>query len=106
MRKTFVFDPEKKKMVPKEEYVAQNQRHHMVIPPLEEFQSPITGEIIRNREQLRAHNRQHGVTNIADYSNEWYQKKAVERKRIATGQTPEAKAERIAALKKAIYDRR
>ena len=80
-------------------------RGPMIIPPLQPFISPITGEEITCREQLRRHNRAHGVTNSADYSPEWMERKAKERHAQATGDTPQARAERIEALKHALYGR-
>ena len=72
-----------------------------MIPPLEPFKSPITGEIISNREQLRAHNKQHGVTNSADYgpNQRWVQER---RKGIERQQATEGRQHRRELLRKQI----
>ena len=92
------------KLIPKDEYYGNNVRAQTahIQPDIEPFKSPITGEVIRGRGHLRQHMKEHGVTNIGDYSNEYFQKKHIERSRTITGQTKEARAERIALLKQAM----
>jgi hypothetical protein len=50
-----------------------------VMKPLQDFKSPIDGSIISSRAQLKRHNEKHGVTNSADYSKGYIEKKANER---------------------------
>ena len=102
-RKTYVFDPTKGKMVEKgtETAVVVNGSP-LIIPPLKPFVSPITGEEITSREQLRRHNRDHGVTNIQDYSDEWFEKRQEENYRKSIGDTPADRAERIEIIKQAL----
>ena len=102
---TYVFCQVTGKMVKKgtEQRIDPATRAPMIIPPLKPFISPITGEEITCREQLRRHNREHGVTQSADYSPEWMERKAKESHDAATGNTPEARRERIEAIKHAIY---
>ncbi len=101
---TYVFCPVKKKMVRKgtEQRIDQTTGAPMIIPPLKPFISPITGEEITCREQLRRHNRDHGVTHSQDYSPEWMERKAAERERAACGDTPQDRAERIEIIKQAM----
>lgn len=105
--KTMVFCPVKKKMVDKgtEQRIDANGAP-MIIPPLKPFISPITGEEITNREQLRKHNRDHGVTNSADYSPEYMQNR---QQQILRDQEREAHADRVRTIKRAMeqsYGRR
>lgn len=102
---TYVFCKTKKKMVEKgteQNHVYDSPRGHMVIGPMKPFVSPITGEEITSRPQLAAHNKQHGVTNSADYSREWYQSKEKQRQRELNGDTKRQRKERIADLQEAM----
>jgi hypothetical protein len=56
----------------------------MVMKPLEDFKSPIDGQIITSRAKLSEHNRKHGVTNAGDYNNGYVERQA--HKRIDAGQ--------------------
>ncbi len=107
-RTTYVFCPKKRKMVLKgTEHVEHTaSRGPMVIGPLQPFQSPITGEEITSREQLKRHNRAHGVTNAQDYSPQWFESKARERQAVLNGTTPEARRERVAAIQAAMQKHR
>ena len=90
------------KLIPKEDYRGNNVRgpDTHVMPDIEPFKSPVTGEMITTRPQLREHNKVHGVTNSADYGpNFEYIKNR--RKEIERTQQREGKAERIEALKQA-----
>jgi hypothetical protein len=71
---------------------------------LEEFASPIDGSRIGDYKQLSEHNEKHGVTNIADYSPGYFEKRGKEMKAEATGQTPEAKQERKQLIDKTLTD--
>jgi hypothetical protein len=102
---TYVFCKTKKKMVLKgteNNHQDDAPRGHIVIGAMESFVSPITGEEITSRPQLAAHNKQHGVTNSADYSREWYEKKAIQRQRELNGDTKRQRKERIADLQEAM----
>lgn len=65
----------------------------MVMKPLEAFQSPIDRSVIRTREQLKNHNKRHGVTNVRDYKDGYVEKKA--HKRVNDGQNYLNKTRRI-----------
>ena len=64
--------------------VATQVNAPMVMAGLPEFQSPIDKTMISSRKQLAEHNKRYGVTNVADYSNGYVEKKAVARE--AAGQ--------------------
>jgi hypothetical protein len=70
-------------IVPRGTEIASRVNAPMVMKPLGEFKSPIDGQIISNRTQLAAHNKKHGVTNTADYSNGYVEKQA--HKRVNAG---------------------
>jgi hypothetical protein len=70
-------------IVPRGTGIASRVNAPMVMKPLGEFKSPIDGQIISNRTQLAAHNKKHGVTNTADYSNGYVEKQA--HKRVNAG---------------------
>lgn len=65
---------------------------------IESFVSPIDGSVISDRSHLRAHNKRHGVTNVADYGPDWFGRKRKEREAVLNGTTTEAKRSRRAAL--------
>lgn len=73
------------------------------MPDLEAFQSPVTGEEIRGRRAMREHFKQHSVTNISDYKDEWANK-AKDRERMYTPGSGYDKERRIEAIKYA-YDK-
>lgn len=54
---------------------------------IEPFVSPVTGEVIGGRRQLRDHNRQNNVTNVADYKETWSRQKE-QRARELSGYDP------------------
>jgi len=68
------------KLVPRNEYERpESVKAPMIMGPLKEFKSPIDGTVISSRKQLAAHNKEHGVTNSADYSNGYIEKRALAR---------------------------
>ena len=92
------------KLIPREEYLGDNNRNQapMVMEDIKPFVSPIDGQIITTRPMLRRHNKAHGVTHSADYSQEFLDGKRKEREARYRGDTPQDKAERIEAIKRAI----
>ncbi len=54
--------------------------------PLEPFVSPIDGSVISGRKAYRDHLKKHGVVPSAEFSQEWYEKKAKEREKLYTGE--------------------
>jgi len=71
---------------------------------LNAFVSPVDGSVIDDRGKLREHNKRHGVTNVADYGENYFEKRGKEKYADQQGSTREAKAERVEAIKKAMYD--
>ena len=93
MKKTWVWDEKQGKLVPKgTQKRAPNGAY--IIKALDPFVSPITNELITDRSQLRSHNKEYGVTDSRDYSNEFIQKRRIERDDTMTGNNPTARAER------------
>lgn len=78
----FIQHPITHELVPAEEYERPNERHHLVQSDIEPFISPIDKTIISSRAHLREHNRKHNVTNAADYSTEYIEKKKAERRSV------------------------
>lgn len=77
-----------------------------VLAALEPFTSPISGELITDRGQLRRHNKRHGVTDTRDYGESYFGRRSKEMNAERTGQTPAAKQERIETIKHAIEQQR
>ena len=97
----WIQDSETGKLIPAEEYHAQDNDAPLIQGDIEPFVSPVDGSVISSRSQLRRHNAQHGVTDSRDYSPEFLAKRSKERDDALTGNTPQAKKERIEALKHA-----
>jgi hypothetical protein len=70
-----------------------------ILPDITPFKSPVTGEIITTRSQLRQHNKDHGVTDSRDYSGEFFEKKTRERERAINGRTEQDHKDRIDILR-------
>lgn len=105
VRGVWVYDKAKEKMVPKDEYYSQQQgdEYAKIMKPLEPFISPIDGKLISCRSKLREHNKEHGVTNIADYGTEYFDRRKKEMHNETIGNTKEAKRERIETIKEAMH---
>jgi hypothetical protein len=71
------------KLLTQEEYDAKYEKAEVnapsVLPQIAAFTSPIDGQEITCRSQLRKHNEKHGVTNASDYSAGYIEKKAHQR---------------------------
>lgn len=86
--RSWIQDPVTLKLIPKDEYYARETGKRLqIMGDITPFVSPVTGEVIHSRAQLREHNLKHGVTNIADYSPEFFAKKAKERNELLTGKS-------------------
>lgn len=101
MKKTWIQDPETRKLIPKEEYIRAQRQPSYVQGDIEPFVSPIDGKAIYSRRQLREHNHKHGVTDLRDYGPDWFSRKAKERSDNITGKTD--RAGRIDAIKRSLY---
>ena len=94
-RRSWVQHPITGKLIPKDEYVRPDTRQAYIQGPLDPFVSPVDGRVIGDRKHLRDHNKEHGVTNSADYSQEFMLKRSGDRIDRMGGQTKEDKANRI-----------
>jgi len=99
---SWIQDPKTLKLIPKDDYYRNQDSGSglQIMGDLQPFVSPITGETIYTRSQLRAHNNQHGVTNLADYGPDWFDKKAKERQQQIKG----TKNQRIETILRAIAE--
>lgn len=93
-RQSWVQDPKTGKLIPKEEYQREGSDSAYIQGPIDSFVSPIDGRVIRDRKHLRDHNREHGVTNSADYSHEFMLKRSHDRVARMSGQTKQDVHER------------
>ena len=93
-RQTWVQDPETGKMIPKEEYNRGRDYSCYIQGDIESFISPVDGRVISDRSHLRAHNREHDVTDVRDYSHEFMLKRSGERIARLQGRTEEDRQER------------
>ncbi len=97
-KKTYVWNPDTRKM----ELVfdsEQVEHHHFVRGDIQEFKSPITGEIIQSRSDLRRHMKTHGVIQTAELDQKEMARKSQDRRLMAAGIHPKQKAARIDALR-------
>jgi len=101
-RGSWVFDSAVGKLVKKEDYTPPDDSRVYIHGDIESFVSPITKELISDRRQLREHNREHGVTNSADYSEDFLKKRSLARNNEMTGNNPRAQAERREMLNQAL----
>lgn len=101
---SWIQDPATGKLIPKGEYRRrQAPASPLIAPDLEPFVSPVDGQPIYSRRQLRDHNARHGVTNVRDYGESFFERKAAERAAELSGSTTRAKQERIEAIQRAIH---
>lgn len=82
VRGSFVQCPITHKLIPRSQPTVSVDAP-LVMKPHEDFVSPIDGKVISSRRQLADHNKRHGVTNSADYSEEYMVDRA--RSRNAAG---------------------
>ena len=75
----------------------------VIFNDIEPFKSPIDGSIISDRKQLREHNKKHNVVQASEFSPEYYERKANERADLLSGTSKVGKADRIEAIKHALY---
>jgi hypothetical protein len=104
MRRTYIFDKELSRVIPAAEWYERHGEHtdstgHVGNTDIEAFKSPIDGSIITNQKQLREHNMKHGVTDARDYSQQYFDAKAKERKANMAGTSPAVKRQRYEMLR-------
>lgn len=103
-RGSWVWDSGQNKLVPRDEYTGPNAGDEFagMLKPLDPFTSPVDGTVITCRSKLRDHNRKHGVTNVADYGEGYFERRGKEKYNDMTGNTREAKNERVETIKAAM----
>ena len=69
-----------------------------VVPNFEEFVSPIDGKLISSPAKLAAHNKTHGVTNSADYSDGYIENRAKARNAAGEKHIKETRKEEVTTL--------
>lgn len=65
---------------------ARRQAGHAIHGDVEPFVSPIDGTVISDRRQLDEHCKKHNVVPAAEFTPEFYEKKAAERARLYNGE--------------------
>lgn len=99
-RKRWIQDRHTGKLIPEDEYQPpSDEKGHMILPDIEPFVSPVDGSVVSSRSKLRAHNRKHGVTNIADYGPDWAEKAEKSRQQRLALQTKRQKQHRVEQIK-------
>lgn len=99
MRTRYRWNPETQR----QEIIAQTEGASYgltIMPDIPDFVSPVDGRIVHGRKGLREHNKELGVTNSADFTNEW-KDKAKERERFFSGDSGYDRQSRVEALKEA-----
>lgn len=81
------------KLIPIDEAALRQETRTSIHGDIQPFVSPIDGKVISDRKQLREHNQRHGVVSSAEFSPEFYARKAKERESFYTGQ--HGKAEKL-----------
>lgn len=99
---SWVIDPVTKKLVPRAEFTRPTQAVHAVHGDIEAFRSPIDGTIIDDRGKLREHNKRHGVTNIADYGPEYFERCHKQRSETMQGTSQATRQQRRKTILNAI----
>lgn len=64
MKRTFVYNPETKRM--EERATLRSERYHTVMGDIKDFVSPISGEVISDRGAYRRHMREHELVPYED----------------------------------------
>lgn len=95
-------DRETGKLIPiDEKAVAYDRARGIIVKDVEPFRSPIDGTVITNRRQYEEHCRKHNVVPAAEFSQDWYDRKARERARLFTG---ELTKQEVFERKREIYE--
>jgi hypothetical protein len=75
------------KLVPADEYYRPRISQHAIHGDLTSFVSPIDGTVISDRKQYDEHCKRHGVVNAAEFSPEYYTRRAEERAAVYEGRS-------------------
>lgn len=76
----------KSEFIPLDEAAAKMSSGVAIHGPMEPFVSPLDGTVISDRKQYRDHMKKHGVVPAAEFSPEFYEKKAQERAKHYKGE--------------------
>ena len=87
--------PITRKLIPRTRYERPDTRRHMIMKPIEPFVSSIDGRRISCRSHLREHNAENGVTNHADYSDGYIERRARAKHMEQAKQGKEARLDNI-----------
>ncbi len=68
--------------------------NHAVHGDIQPFVSPLDGSVISDRKQYREHCERHNVVPAAEFSQDFYERKAAERARLYTGERTKAEVRR------------
>ena len=82
------------KLIPIDEAARRRDCSATVMGDIESFVSPVDGSVISDRRQLREHNKRNNVVNAAEFSDEFYAKKAAERADFYQGKHSRAEKQR------------
>jgi hypothetical protein len=74
------------KLIPVDNAALKADGGHYVQGDIESFVSPVDGTVITDRRQLAEHNKRNNVVNSAEFSPEFYAKKAKERADFYNGE--------------------
>jgi hypothetical protein len=90
--------PKTGKMVPRGTISRTSVNAPSVLRAIEEFKSPIDGQMISSRSQLAAHNKKHGVTNASDYSEGYIEGRAKARVNAGNKYVKESRKEDVTTM--------
>jgi hypothetical protein len=97
MRKRYRWNPKTLQQEPINEEASQNPGL-IIMGDIPDFVSPIDGRIVHGRAGLRAHNKEHDVTNAADYKETW-KKAGQERANFYSGGQYDSKRRKEALIR-------
>ena len=104
-RKSLVQHPISGKLIPKEEFQREEPASPAIHGDIDPFVSPVDGSVISDRAHLRAHNKRHNVTNVADYGHGWFERKGKDKYREQQGATTKQRRERREAINRTMRER-
>lgn len=81
-RKRWIQDRDTGELIPADEYTFKSDRGVLIMKDIDPFVSPIDFTQINSRSDLREHNKKHGVTNSADFTEQWKRQGAERAARI------------------------
>jgi hypothetical protein len=106
---SFRYDKETGKVIPVDEwyekYADTVGNSAVVAKSFVAFQSQIDGSIINDRRQLAQHNKQHGVTNIADYGEKHFSDAGHRMAKERVGDTQRDDRQRRRIMEKELHKR-